>query len=81
LEADENVPKIKTSTLEEVRQKLNIQRFEKASSEGIIVERPKGLVDRGNTRKTRIVLRNENQNPNLPSFPEVTKKFSFQHIQ
>jgi hypothetical protein len=55
LEADENVPKIKTSTLEEVRQKLNIQRFEKASSEGTMDERPKGLVDRGNTRKTRTV--------------------------
>ena len=55
LEADEKVPKIKTSTLEEVRQKLNIQRFEKASSEGTMDERPKGLVDRGNMRKTRIV--------------------------
>jgi hypothetical protein len=55
LEADEKVPKIKTSTLEEVRQKLNIQRFEKASSEGTMDERPKGFVDRGNTRKTRTV--------------------------
>jgi hypothetical protein len=56
LEADEKVPKIKTSTLEEVRQKLNIQRFEKASSIGKMDERQKkGLVDRGNTRKTRIV--------------------------
>ena len=54
LEADEKVPRIKTSTLEEVRQKLNIQRVGKAS-QGTIDERPKGFVDRGTVRKARTV--------------------------